>query len=239
MKLYDDAAVQVPAPLATFHASEGASFVAAGTWLTGEERSAVVRYARQARATAGLAKAANDVGPAPESVLPQALLDFVAVLAVAPQRFTRDVYAQALSAGITDVEYDEVVGLVSRVVNLDVFAHGLGAAPCTLPAADDVEPTFERPAGAVDDGAWVPTLPTGPAGGDAGKALYGDNMQPFIYRALSLVPSEARSIIEGGNLQYLTLDHFFDFDYSLYPELSRSQVELIAGRVSAFNECFY
>ena len=201
MKLYADAAVSVPDAIAAFHAAEVASFVAAGTWLTGEQRSAVVRYARHARAAAGLAKATDDVGPAPESVLPQALLDLVAALAVAPQRFTREVYEQALSAGITDVEYVEVVGLVSRVVNLDVFAHGLGAAPCTLPAADDTEPTLERPAGAIDDGAWVPTLPTGPAGGDAGRALYGDNMQPFIYRALSLVPSEARSIIEGGNLQ--------------------------------------
>ena len=80
----------------------------------------------------------------------------------------------------------------------------------------------------------------GPAGGgEAAADLYGGAMQPFIYRALSLVPHEARRVMTGGNIQYLTLDKFFDYSYSAHAGLSRAHVETVAARVSAINQCFY
>lgn len=240
MNLYDDTDIDIPGRIAAAHQADLASFAAAGGWLTGEERSAVVQHARNVRAGAGLQEEA--VGghlPDPGAVLPQPMLDLVGRLAASPNKLEHSDLDRAIAGGISQAEYVEVVGLVARAVNLDIFARGLGLAPRALvpPSAD--EPDCELPATAVEEGAWVATVPGGADGGAAGAELYGKNMMPFIYRALSLVPQEAAHIMSGGNAQYLTLDKFFDFAYSLYPGLSRAQVELVAGRVSACNECFY
>lgn len=222
------------------HAEEVASFSRAGDWLSAEERSAVVRRARARRAAHGLQPAADDSAAAdPDAVLPDALLELIDRLALEPAAFTRDDRDRAAAAGIDDGEYVETVGLVARAVNVDVFARALGHPPAALAAPDGAEAGGERAAGITDEGAWVPTLPGGAAGGAAAQALYGGAAMPFIYRALSLAPAEAARVIGAGNLQYLTLDRFAAFDYSPWPGLGRAQIEAIAARVSAANACFY
>ncbi len=238
--LYKDADMLVPAEISTFHASELASFAQSGTWLTGEERSAVVNLVRQLRVSAGSAiDSGVPVQPAPASVLPEAVLALVERLAMAPQKMTHEVYLQAVADGISEPEYVEIVGVVARSMNVDMFSHGLGLAPRQLGTPSSVEPDCERPAGVVNEGAWVATLPGGQVDNAVEAQLYRGNMQPFIYRALSLVPDEAARVIAGGNTQYLSLEHFFDYEYSKYPALTRAEVELVAGQVSAFNDCFY
>jgi hypothetical protein len=64
-------------------------------------------------------------------------------------------------------------------------------------------------------------------------------VQPFIYRALSLVPDETGRCMELGDEQYLPGDVFFELEHSRSPGLTRPQVEVVAGRTSALNECFY
>lgn len=221
--------------LAAFHEEEMQTFARPGDWLTGEERVAVVRRARDVRASAGLQPADDGQGPAPAEVLPDALLDVVDRVAVAPADLERGCLDDARAGGVTEEEYVETVGLVARAVNVDVYARGTDGPLPALPAPADGEPAFERPA-ARPEGAWVPTVPFGAEA----EAIYGGpGMQPFIYRALSLAPGEARRVIAGGNLQYLALDGFFEFDYSAWPGLNRAQVEALAARVSALNGCFY
>jgi len=57
---------------------------------------------------------------------------------------------------------------------------------------------------------------------------------------MSLVPDAVRWLKELSAAQYLSMDgaEMFDFVNGKGP-LSRAQTELIAGRVSAVNECFY
>ena len=62
---------------------------------------------------------------------------------------------------------------------------------------------------------------------------------PFIYRALSLAPAEAAGVILFGDTHYVQSEDFMDLDFSYDPQISRSEVEFLAGRVSAINECFY
>lgn len=240
MSLYAELPVTVPEPIVNAHERELASFSAPGCWLSGEERWAVVRYARQCREEAGLQPLVADAAaPDPGELLPAAMLALVKLIALEPKELSSDDYTGALANGLSDGEYVEVVGLVARSVNLDIFARGLGASPTALKAVEDGEPVYESPVSAVREGGWVPTVPFGPEGGEAAIELYGKGMMPFIYRALSLVPSEASLVLANGNVQYLGMGDFGDYSYSPFPPLSRAQVELLAGRVSAFNECFY
>jgi len=239
MPVYADALVPIPPSWVALHASEIDEFSHAGTWLTGEERLATVEGARDARSRAGLQLAVPRAGIAPEELLPDDSLGLIARLAVAPGALTRADYAAARAAGMSDGEYVETVSIVSRVVNIDVFARGVGSLPPRLAAAAGGEPASDSPR-AAPEGAWLPTVPAGSAGGaDAVRAYGGPSPQPFIYRALSLVPVESRRCIMGGDAQYLPLDRFMDFTYSHHEGLTRVQVEMIAARVSVLNDCFY
>jgi len=54
-----------------------------------------------------------------------------------------------------------------------------------------------------------------------------------------LVPEEAKGLIALGKAQYLKITDFMDLDFSYDPDMTRAQIELLAARVSAINECFY
>ena len=239
MPLYADAIVPLIADITVLHAAELASFAAPGSWLSGEERLACVEAARAARSGAGLQREIPGTGTAPADVLPDASLELISQLAVRPREMTREHFTAARARGMSAGEYVETVSLVSRIVNVDVFARGVGAAPPVLPDAVDGEPDYDAPQ-AIEEGAWLPTVPAGAKGAqDALRAYGGSGPQPFIYRALSLVPAEAMRCIIGGDTQYLPIEKFMDFGYSHHPGLSRVQVEIIAARVSALNDCFY
>jgi hypothetical protein len=59
----------------------------------------------------------------------------------------------------------------------------------------------------------------------------------FVLRALSLVPAEVLAWGELSDAQYLSKNQMQRF--GKIRALDRSQIELVAGRVSALNECFY
>ena len=59
-----------------------------------------------------------------------------------------------------------------------------------------------------------------------------------MLRALSLVPDEVRSWIKVANVQYVMGD-LLNFAADTGRAIDRAQMELVAGRVSAINECFY
>ncbi len=60
---------------------------------------------------------------------------------------------------------------------------------------------------------------------------------PAVVRALSLVPDEVRSWQQLASAQYLSLESMTAMETSR--AIDRAQMELVAGRVSALNECFY
>lgn len=237
---YPSDCLPVPQALRDFHADELNHLAQAGTWLSGEERIAIALYTRQCRAELALQAADNsglDLDAA--ALLPAAMLELIAALACRPQRYTRSNYTRARDAGLSEGEYAETVSLIARVIQLDVFARGVGVAPLALPPPEDGEPSLTSPPEMINEGAWIKSVPSSAAGGETATRLYGPAPAPFIYRALSSVPAEAERIISGGNVHYLTLDHFFDFNYSLFPSLTRAELETVAAGVSAHNACFY
>ena len=60
----------------------------------------------------------------------------------------------------------------------------------------------------------------------------------YVRTALSVVPEEAAALFHLVDAQYLPAAVMADPD-AKYRALSRAQMELIAGRVSSINGCFY
>ena len=71
--------------------------------------------------------------------------------------------------------------------------------------------------------------------GAGGRDIRG---RPNVLRALSLVPDAVRQLQELSEVHYLPMADVVD-PRARIPSLSRPQMELLAGRVSALNECFY
>ena len=48
-----------------------------------------------------------------------------------------------------------------------------------------------------------------------------------------------RMHLEQEEAQYLPMKHILEPQYQHHDGLTRSQAEIVAGRISALNECFY
>ena len=239
MSFYTDSEYPVADFLSDVHERQIANLQQPGTWGTSAQRLAVVAKARQAGIDAGVLESADDSVPATEMELPDNVQRMIELLAVSPKDFTEADFEQAKSGGLSDEEYTEIVGLISRLVAMDVFARALGVKPRRLPEPGNGSPTRIRPETAVPEQAFVPTIPNGAQGGEIGKELYGGVAKPYIIRSLSLVPDELRMHLEMEEVHYLPLKHIVDYDYQRHEGLNRVQVEVVAGRISAINECFY
>ena len=239
MGLYDDSKYEIKERLEEVHEKQLLELGNSGTWGTGEQRLSIAGSARRAGIDTGLLEEPGYDSNNFDEELSGVARKVVDHLAVSPKDFDESSYQDALKGGLREEEYVEIVGIVSRIVDLDVFARGIGVPLRPLPEAQSGEPSRKRPETARLEQAWVPTVPNLPEGGDIAKALYGDMPKPYIVRGLSLVPDEMEKHIELEQAQYMPLKHVRDFGHQHHKGLTRAQVEVVAGRVSAINECFY
>jgi len=131
-----------------------------------------------------------------------------------------------------------VVGIVAMLAGVDFFARSLGIEQFPLPAPASGEPSRRRPVSARASGAWVPMIAPEDAAGPDADVYGGDGaFVPNIVRALSLVPDEVRMLRRLSNAHYLPIASIPD--PTARRALDRSQIELVAARVSALNQCFY
>jgi hypothetical protein len=84
----------------------------------------------------------------------------------------------------------------------------------------------------------VATLAAADVQGDEADLYGGAPLAPNIASALSLVPDEARMLARLAAAHYMAIEHVPDPTYCRGP-LDRPQMELVAARVSALNQCFY
>jgi hypothetical protein len=239
---YADLSLPIPDDMRAAHRRAWERLAAPGTWWSGAERVALAAEVRAAgecalcherkaalspHAVAGEHEAA---GP-----LTAAAVDAVHRITTDPGRLTKSGYEKTLAAGLSADQYVELVGVVVTVVNLDAFHRALGTAPEPLPAPVGGEPSRARPP-SEQGGAWVPWMALGC---DEARTLYaGAPRVANVLRALSLVPEAVRQLQDLSAVHYLPMDKVADPRAGL-PSLSRPQMELVAGRVSALNECFY
>jgi hypothetical protein len=240
MGLYTGADYPVAAEIEALPTSELASFTQCGTWGSAAQRAAIAATAREARSAAGLQEAVSDKRDGDTAKLPDAALQLARDVALDGTTIDREYCRQVQAEGVTEGAYVEIVGVVSRLVNLDVFARGIGLAPRPLGETNDSnKPTFERPSEAVDEGFFTASVPSAPEGGALAESLYGKNPAGNIIRTLSLVPEEAHRLIALVTNQYFPAAQLMDLTATGIHALSRAQIEIVATKVSEHNKCFY
>jgi len=238
MSLYDDSTYPVQKDIEDIHADQFDQLKTPGTWGTSEQRLTIINEARQSAYHAGTLEKPTNPGIVPNVELSEVARRVVKRLAIAPKDMDQKFYNQAIEDGLTDSQYVEIVGLVARFTCFDIFARGIDIPLRPLPSPTSGPPSQKRPKEAVIEKAWVPTIPNFPEGGEISKVLFGP-WQPYIMRGLSLVPDEFTAHFDLEEVQYMPSAHFLEFDYQHHEGLTRPQVEIVAARVSALNECFY
>lgn len=216
-----------------------------GAFWTGPERVAIANEARaahdcplcQAR-RAALSPNSVDGEHHAVSTLPAAAVEAVHRIVTDASRLTRRWYGSLLEAGLTEGHYVELVGTVVAVVSIDAFALALGVANRPLPAPLAGDPSGYRPATAGADDAWVPMVAVDNAGTPEAD-LWPSGSTGNVVRAMSLVPDEVRTLKDLSAAHYLPMARVRVAGDNDGRVLTRSQMELVAGRTSALNACYY
>lgn len=241
---YSGAGVPVRRDLQDTHRELLEYFARPGAWFQGAERLAIAAESRNGEncALCRARKASlSPEQPAGEhdrvSRLPEALVEIAHRIRVDPQRLSHAWFQRMLESGLGEGEYVEAVGLITFTAGLDYFCRAIGIPVFSLPDPAPGEASGERPEGLREGEAWVSMLAPEDARGPE-EGLYGGiSFVPNIARALSQVPDHARM------LQSETRTHYVDLADLQNPgvgrDLDRVQIELVAARVSALNECFY
>ena len=216
-----------------------------GSWWTGAERVAIAQESRNAPAcrlcaarrealSPGAVTGAHDCGDG----LPEVAVDAVHRVVTDQARITRQYVEDNVAAGLSKEAYVELVGIVVAVFSIDEFHRALGLDLERLPAPEPGEISRYRPPILTEDMGFVPAVPVEGAVG-AESDLWPAGRTANVIRALSLVPDALREYKGIFSVQYLPLGGTRSFDVVEGRAINRMQIELIAGRVSAVNECFY
>ena len=216
-----------------------------GCWLTGAERVAVAREVRKAWDCKLCSDRRQALSPAHvsgdhdrDSELPEPMVDVVHRVTTDPGRLTRKWFEGIRAAGVTHEQYVEILGTLVAAFSIDEFCRGIGVAPHKLPRPAEGAASNYRPASAVLADAWVPMIPEREAVGNEAD-LWNPRMTANVIRAMSLVPDEVRTLKDLSDVHYVPMETFLQLDSKPHGTLTRMQMELLAGRVSAQNGCFY
>lgn len=218
-----------------------------GSWWSGAERIDIAQASRDAvicelcvqRRSALSPNAVKGEHLISSSInLPLEAIDAVHRIVTDQSRISAGYVDQNEAAGLSKAAYVELVGIVVTVLSIDEFHRAMGMSLERLPDAQSGEPDQYLPVQAKEGTGFVPMIPQDGATGKEAD-LWGPRGTANVIRALSLAPNALRDWIPVGNAQYLTFEGMGNFDKPEGRSLNRMQIELIAGRVSSMNECFY
>ena len=256
---YSDSPVVVRDDIAAAHRRAWQHIAAPGSWWTGAERIAIASEARAAWSCHLCAERKNALSPytvegdhdqsgevpsdAP-AALPAAIVDAIHRIVTDPGRLARRFYDDVIAAGISDGHYVEMLGVVLTAVPIDMFCRALGLPLQPLPEPVAGDPDRFRPPVSDRLGAWVPTLDFRRAGEWAGDPRFSRDLAairsaPNVIHALSLVPEEVNIRFPLAEAHYVPGPRTVDVSFESDRALSRPQMEFIAAKVSAVQECFY
>ena len=215
-----------------------------GTWWSGAERIAIAAETRAAmqcrlcgQRKAALSPYAVTGGHDAATGLPVEAVEAIHRLRTDASRITERWVREIADVPLGEERYVEIVAVVSIVTALDTFEHVLGRPLTPLPAPEAGAPSRHRPKGAQRNLAWVATL--------APEMVADEDPNPYphhgdknIHRAVSLVPQEVFNFFDLDVELYLRDHEIRDFAHE-FRAITHAQIELIAGRASALNRCFY
>ncbi|MBX2878354.1 MAG: hypothetical protein KTR32_00400 [Granulosicoccus sp.] len=215
-----------------------------GTWWTGQQRRAIAEEARHARTCPFCLKRKESLSISAVKGAHDALADFPPDAIDAIHRLSTDSgrlsenWVRTITAGeLSEEAYVEIIGVVAIITALDTFDYVAGNEKRQLAEPQTGEPTRHKPAGAKRNLAWIKTL--------APEDVEPDDPNPYpvhgvanIHRGLSLVPQEVFNFFDLDVELYIKDSQLRDFGNNPRA-IKRSQIELIAGRASAINNCHY
>ncbi len=241
---YSPSGIEIADDIVEAHRALWEHIALPGTWWSGSERVAIGAEARAAdtcvlcgereQALSPNAVSGRHDGP---GELADEVVDTIHRLRRDPGRLSRNWFERQREGGLAETRYVELVGVVAFLTGVDYFARSLGLDPFDLPEPREGEPSRRRPQSAREGEAWVPMIAPADASGPEADLYGGMAIVPNIMRALILVPAEARALQRLSNAHYLPAMQIADPTVS--KTLDRMQIELVAARVSALNECFY
>lgn len=216
-----------------------------GNWFSGGDRVAIAAEVRNALDCPFCAQRKQALSPytlAGEhhsgGQLDARVVDAVHRVVTDQSRITRAWIEENADHGLSEAHYAELLGIVVTVFSIDEFNRALGLAPEPLPDPVAGEPDHYRPSQAEYGNGFIPMLT---ADGAVSKEadLWPAGVNSNVLRALSLVPDAVRCWRDISNVQYLPFNKIMRFGGNTERAINRMQIELIAGRVSSINECFY
>jgi len=216
-----------------------------GNWFTGAERIAIAAEVRNALVCpfcetrkSALSPYALEGEHLKGDVLKDEFVDAVHRVITDQARITQSYIDNNTDLGFSEEQYVELVGIAVTVFSIDEFNRALGLPVEPLPEPIAGEPDHYRPAITERQTAFVSMIsPDGAIGKDAD--LWEKGKTANVLRALSLVPDGVRDWMKVADQQYLSMEGMMNFTGPNGRAINRMQIELIAGRVSSINECFY
>ena len=216
-----------------------------GNWFTGTQRIAIAKEVRNAHNCDLCRKRKEAMSPNAVSGdhdkvtdLPDIIVDVIHRVITDNKRLTRAWFDTTTREGLTEEQYVEILGTTLHVFMIDEFCRAIGEPLNELPDPVGGSPSLYRPDNLIDVGAWVEVLPNDIEAGSpeadlAGKLVFN------VYRGLSLIPDEVRTVFDLIGIHYLSDDEIKDYRKGFGGTLSRYQKEVVATRISSFNDCYY
>lgn len=170
--------------------------------------------------------------------LPPRAVDAVHRIITDQSRITRTYIEEGAAHELSVERYVELLGIVVCVFSIDEHMRALGLRLEPLPEPIAGEISEYRPLGLEHKTAYVPMIDAHGVAGDEAD-LWKPGQTANVIRALSLVPNALREWSGIGDVQYLDPKTIMDVGRDTGRAINRMQIELVAGRVSAHNECFY
>ena len=242
---YKNSQFEISDEIKVAHRNYWQKLASPGSWWSGTERVSIANATRGAFSCAFCKERKMALSPYnlqgshdPVDGLSQTVIDAVHRVVTDQSRITQTYINENELKGLSKPAYVELVGVVVAVFSIDEFHRSLDVELETLPSPFRGEPTGYKPAKTGNDIGFVPTIPYDGAIGNE-RDLWSKGFGANVVRALSLVPDALRDWKELAAAQYIPLEKMRDYYQGDARALNRLQMELVAGRVSSINECFY
>jgi hypothetical protein len=217
-----------------------------GSWWTADERLSIAAASRDAVNCELCAQRKSALSPFAingehdgEGSLPADVLDAVHRVRTDPARLTGSWVTGLMGERFTPGHYVEMVSVIVSLVSIDSFHEVLGLPLEPLPDPLDGDPDRYTPPGAAVDVAWVPMIQPENLTEKENDIYFGAPQTGNVIRAMSLVPDAVRMLHTLSAVMYVPTPDVMNMSASGILTLSRPQIELVAARTSAINDCFY
>lgn len=260
MNTYDLQTTAIRQDLVDAHENTWSKLVQCGTFYTAEERVQIARLTRIARSS----NKAKELKASSEQFVNELQLDgyttfngctlspveidLIHRIVVDPGRMANaEEYYQNVTSMLEPGAYVEIVGIVALMTHVDTFSYGIGRPLTAIPTAPMSTDIPEKIIGLgqeciADLAGRVPVVPVTNATNPLTKLVYenfsnGKNMGvPNILKMLSAVPLTHATFARNLAAMYLGNLNTNNMGGRA---INRSQIELLATKVSQLNVCAY